>query len=157
MTVPIHISWDLYRGKAAVWCECVAAGVRRAVLLPRLDTIFAPVEEDPTRQTPYDELDWRLVSPTEADWHRYRELVEKAAARHGLEHRVQRVENLARWAGGRRVAVPQYHLWVFRDPEVGGTIDRLYEETDSRRRRELWRWLLSWTTPAPHSNTPDGR
>ena len=35
MTVPIQIPWDLYLGKVAVWCDCVNAGVRRAVLLPR--------------------------------------------------------------------------------------------------------------------------
>ncbi|MFW6078924.1 MAG: hypothetical protein ACODAE_04845 [Gemmatimonadota bacterium] len=174
MTVPIHISWDLYRGQAAVWCECVAAGARRAVLLPRLDTIFAPVREDPAGETPYAELDWRLVSPTETDWERYRELVARAAERHGLEHRAQRVENLARWAGGHRVAVPQYDIWVFRDAEVGRAIDRLYAETDQAERRELWRWLLAWTAPAAataaartdeddddddddRSNTHDGR
>ena len=157
MTVPLHISWDLYRGQAAVWCECVAAGVRRAVVLPRLDTIFAPVAEDPAGTTPYEELDWRLVSPTEADWERYRDLVEKAVARHRLAHCVQRVESLARWAGGRRVAVPQYHLWIYRDADVGRTIDRLYEETDPDGRRELWRRLLSWTAPANQSTTPDGR
>ena len=49
MTVPIQISWDLYQGRLAVWCECLKAGARRAVLLPRLDTIFAPREEDPGR------------------------------------------------------------------------------------------------------------
>lgn len=157
MTVPIHISWDLYRGQTAVWCQCVAAGARRAVLLPRLDTIFAPVHEDPSRETPYGELDWRLVSPTEADWRRYRELVEKLTEREGLPYRAQRVESLARWAGGRRVAVPQYHLWIYRDAEVGRRIDRLYDETDEAERREHWRWLLSWTASANHSTTPDGR
>ena len=52
MTVPIQIAWDLYQGKTAVWCECMTAGVRRAVLLPRLDPIFAPIEEDPARELP---------------------------------------------------------------------------------------------------------
>ena len=52
MTVPIQISWDMYQGKVAVWCECLGAGVRRAVLLPRLDPIFAPTEEDPARERP---------------------------------------------------------------------------------------------------------
>ena len=45
MTVPIVIPWDLYQGKLVVWCEAVAAGARRAVLLPRLDTIFAPQQD----------------------------------------------------------------------------------------------------------------
>ena len=72
VTVPIVIPWDLYEGKLVVWCEAVAAGARRAVLLPRLDTIFAPVQEDPAREREYVALDWRLVSPREADWTRTR-------------------------------------------------------------------------------------
>ena len=39
----------------------------QTVLLPRLDTIFAPMEEDPARERAYDSLDWRLVSP-QATW-----------------------------------------------------------------------------------------
>ncbi|HEX9106525.1 MAG TPA: hypothetical protein VF832_04845 [Longimicrobiales bacterium] len=145
MTVPIQISWDLYLGRLLVWCECLLAGVRRAVLLPRLDTIFSPMEEDPARELSYGELNWRLVSPTEADWQRYREMAERQAHRFGLELRVQRVENVARWMGGRQVAVPQYHLWLFRDPEVAEAIERLYDESDAEQRRGLWRWLLAWT------------
>ncbi len=114
MTVPIQIPWDLYQGKVAVWCECVRAGARRAVVLPRLDTIFAPREEDPGRLTEYDRLDWRLVSPTESDWSRYLEMVAKQAERARLPTHVQRVETIASWAGGRRVAVPQYHILVVR-------------------------------------------
>lgn len=148
MTVPIQISWDLHLGRVAVWCECLAAGVRRAVLLPRLDAIFSPVAEDPSRELPYTELDWRLVSPTEADWDRYRALVEKQAERHGLRCRMQRVENIARWVGGHTVAVPQYHIWLYRDEAVGEAIERLYDETDGGERRALWRWLLAWTAPA---------
>ncbi|HEX7119901.1 MAG TPA: hypothetical protein VF212_14005 [Longimicrobiales bacterium] len=148
MTVPIQISWDLHLGRVAVWCECLAAGVRRAVLLPRLDAIFSPVAEDPSRELPYTELDWRLVSPTEADWDRYRALVEKQAERHRLRCRMQRVENIARWVGGHTVAVPQYHIWLYRDEAVGEAIERLYDETDGGERRALWRWLLAWTAPA---------
>jgi hypothetical protein len=148
MTVPIHISWDLFQGQMSVWSECLVAGVRRAVLLPRLDTIFSPREEDPAREREYDTLDWRLVSPTEQDWTHYRALVEKAAARAGLQWRAQRVENLGRWAQGRSVPVPQYHLWMFREAEVGSAIERLYEELDPRERRRLWTWLLAWTSPA---------
>lgn len=148
MTVPIQIPWDLHLGRVLVWCECVAAGVRRAVLLPRLDTIFTPVEEDPAREHPYNELDWRLVSPTEADWAYYRALVEKQAARAGVQCRAQRVENVARWVGGRRMAVPQYHLWLYREAAVGDVIEGLYQELDAQRRRELWRWLLAWVAPA---------
>lgn len=148
MTVPIQISWDLYLGKVAVWCECLRAGVRRAVLLPRLDTIFAPREEDPARERAYDDLDWRLVSPTEADWEHYRELAVKQADRHGLQHRVQRVEDLAQWADGDRVAVPRYHIWLYRDPDVAERIDGLYDELDPEARRRRWRWLLAWTAPA---------
>ncbi|HEY8469836.1 MAG TPA: hypothetical protein VIL18_09345 [Longimicrobiales bacterium] len=147
MTVPIQISWDLYLGQVSVWCECLVAGVRRAVLLPRLDTIFSPEQEDPAREVPYRELKWRLVSPTEADWERYRELAQKQAARHGISLRTQRVEKLAGWAGGPRVPVPQYHLWLYRDAEVGAAIDELYEELDPARRRALWSWLLQWTAP----------
>ncbi len=149
MTVPIQISWDLYLGRVLVWCECLLAGVRRAVLLPRLDTIFSPVEEDPGRELAYGELDWRLVSPTESDWQRYRELAERQAARFGLRPRVQRVESVARWMGGRQVAVPQYHIWLYRDEDVGRRIDRLYDEPDAEERRKLWRWLLTWTAPSP--------
>ena len=152
MTVPIQIPWDLFHGKIVVWCECLTAGVRRAVLLPRLDTIFGPTEEDPARETQYDRLDWRLISPTEADWSRYRELVEKQAARTHVRWKMQRVENVARWVDGRHVAVPQFHIWLYADAAVGAAIDRLYEETDPRRRRELWRWLLSWTAPADVHN-----
>lgn len=148
MAVPILIPWDLHLGRIVVWCECLAAGVRRAVLLPRLETIFSPAEEDPGRGRPYDALDWRLVSPTEADWSHYRELAERQAARHGLTVLAQRVESLARWAGGARVTVPQYHLWLYRDPEVGAAIHSLYDEADAGRRRELWNWLLAWTAPA---------
>lgn len=153
MTVPIQISWDLHLGRIVVWCECLVAGVRRAVLLPRLDTIFSPVDEDPARELVYGELDWRLVSPTEADWTRYREMAERQAARAGLQLRAQRVENVGRWMGGRQVIVPQYHLWLFRDPEVGAAIERLYEEPSSDERRRLWRWLLSWTPPGGAEST----
>lgn len=147
MTVPIQIPWDLYQGKIAVWCECLNVGVRRAVLLPRLDPIFAPMEEDPARELEYKKLDWRLVSPTEGDWKHYREMMEKAAARAQLSWRAQRVENVARWVGGRQVSVPQYHLWLYRDPTVGDALDNLYDETDLMKRREMWRWLLSWISP----------
>lgn len=147
MTVPIQISWDLYLGRVLVWCECLVAGVRRAVLLPRLDTIFSPVEEDPTRELPRRDLDWRLVSPTEADWQRYRELVERQAGRYGVQVRAQRVESVARWMGGRQVAVPQYHLWLYRDAESGRAIERLYDEPVAEERRKLWRWLLAWCGP----------
>lgn len=148
MTVPIQIPWDLYLGKAAVWCECVAAGARRAVLLPRLDTIFAPVEEDPARERPYNTLDWRLVSPREEDWERYGEIVAKQAARSDVRIRKQRVENVAEWVGGRKVVVPQYHLWLYRDDRTAQAIDRLYAEPDPARRRELWRELLAWNASA---------
>ena len=147
MTVPIQIPWDLFHGKIVVWCECLRAGVRRAVLLPRLDTIFGPVDEDPARERPYAQLDWRLISPTEADWRRYRELVEKQAARDGIAWMAQRVETLARWVDGRRVAAPQYHLWLYRDADVRARIQALYDETDPVTRREHWRWLLAWTAP----------
>ncbi|HLU25227.1 MAG TPA: hypothetical protein VKZ58_05930 [Longimicrobiales bacterium] len=157
MAVPIQISWDLYLGQLVVWCECLAAGVRRAVLLPRLDTIFSPVQEDPAGEVPYDELDWRLVSPTEADWARYVELVGKHAGRFGVRYEVQRVENLAQWLGGRRVAVPQYHIWLYREENVAEAIARLYEELDPVRRRGLWRWLLAWTTPAQVKEPYDPR
>jgi len=152
MTVPIQIPWDLFQGKTAVWCECLLAGARRAVLLPRLDPIFAPMEEDPAREQPYTKLDWRLVSPTEADWDRYRAMVGKIAGRAQLQMHVQRVENVARWVGGRQVAVPQYHIWLYRDEPVGAALDRLYEELDPQQRRGLWRWLLAWTTPAQIHN-----
>jgi len=152
MTIPIHIPWDLYQGKAVVWAECLNAGVRRAVLLPRLDPIFAPTEQDPAREMPYARLDWRLVSPTEQDWQRYRAMVEKVASRTSLQMTVQRVENVASWVGGRQVAVPQYHIWIFRDDSVASAIERLYEETDAQERRGLWRWLLAWTSPAGARN-----
>ena len=148
MTVPIVIPWDLYQGKLVVWCEAVAAGARRAVLLPRLDTIFAPVEEDPTREREYASLDWRLVSPREEDWTKYRDMVEKQAARYAVLHRTQRVENVAEWVQGRKVVVPQYHLWVYREAAVAEEIDGLYAEPDARERRRLWRELLAWQTPA---------
>lgn len=148
MTVPIVIPWDLYHGKLVVWCEAVSAGARRAVLLPRLDTIFAPVEEDPAREREYHTLDWRLVSPREADWQRYREMVEKQSARSGIRYRMQRVENVAEWVGGRKVVVPQYHLWLYRDEAVAAEIDELYAESDAETRRRLWRELLAWQTSA---------
>jgi hypothetical protein len=50
------------------------------------------------------------------------------------------------------VAVPQYHLWLYRDPTVGDAMDQLYEETDPLKRREMWRWLLAWTAPAAARN-----
>jgi hypothetical protein len=148
MTVPIQIPWDLYLGRVVVWCECLEAGVRRAVLLPRLDTIFGPAEEDPAREMPREELDWRLISPTESDWRQYRTLVAKQAERAAVHVHAQRVENVARWIGGRAVAVPQYHLWLYRDGEVGRVIEALYDEPDTATRREKWRWLLAWTAPA---------
>ena len=153
MTVPIQISWDLFHGKTVVWCECVRVGVRRAVLLPRLDTIFAPVEEDPSRERPYASLDWRLVSPTEADWDRYREMVGKAAGRAQVSWLAQRIENVARWVNGRPVAAPQYHIWLYREGAVEARIRALYDEIDPERRRAHWGWLLAWTPPAG-SRTP---
>lgn len=152
MTVPIQIPWDLYQGKIAVWCECLGAGVRRAVLLPRLDPIFAPTEEDPARERPRAGLDWRLISPTEADWRRYCEMVEKQVERSALQWRAQRVENVASWVGGRQVAVPQYHLWLYQHDGVAEALDRLYDEIDAQERRALWRWLLAWTTPTASRN-----
>jgi hypothetical protein len=151
MTVPIVIPWDLYQGKLVVWCEAVAAGARRAVLLPRLDTIFTPVTEDPARERPYHTLDWRLVSPTEADWSRYGEMVSKQAARYAIRYRMQRVENVAEWVRGRKVVVPQYHLWLYRGEDVAAEIDDLYAESDVERRRRLWRKLLAWQTSADRS------
>jgi hypothetical protein len=148
MTVPIQVPWDLYLGRVVVWCECLEAGVRRAVLLPRLDTIFGPAEEDPARELPREELDWRLISPTEADWRQYRSLVEKQAERAGVHVQAQRVENVARWLNSRQASVPLYHLWLYRDPVVGERIQALYDETDPARRREQWQWLLAWTAPA---------
>jgi hypothetical protein len=148
MTVPIQIPWDYLAGQARVWCDCIAVGARRAVLLPRLEAVFSPLQEDPARELPRAELEWRLVSPTEADWTKYRALVEKQAERERVGYRVQRVENVARWAGGRRVIVPQYHLWLYRDPEAGRRIEALYEEPDPHKRRGHWRWLLAWTAPA---------
>jgi hypothetical protein len=152
LTVPIQIPWDLYQGKLAVWCECVHVGVRRAVLLPRLDPIFAPLEEDPAREQPRSNLDWRLVSPTESDWRRYCDMVEKHAQRAQIQWRAQRVENVASWVGGRQVAVPQYHLWLYQHEGVGQAIDKLYDEVDGTERRTMWRWLLSWTTPTSSRN-----
>lgn len=149
MTVPIMIPWDMYLGRVVVWCECINAGVRRAVLLPRLDTIFGPAEEDPAGQTPREELDWRLISPTEADWRQYQAMVEKQATRAGVRVYTQRVENVARWIGGRKAAVPQYHLWLFRDEAVARAIQALYDQPDGSEQREQWRWLLSWTAPGP--------
>jgi hypothetical protein len=148
MTVPIQIPWDLYLGRVVVWCECLNAGVRRAVLLPRLDTIFGPAEEDPGRELPREELDWRLISPTEADWREYRALVAKQAERAGVLLNAQRTENVARWFGGRKAAVPQYHLWLYRDEEVGRAIEALYDDPDADSRRRKWQWLLAWTAPA---------
>jgi hypothetical protein len=157
MTVPILIPWDMYLGRLVVWCECLQAGVRRAVLLPRLDTIFGPAEEDPARELPREELDWRLISPTEADWRQYRALVEKQATRAGLRVLEQRVENVARWIGGRQVAVPQYHLWLFREEEVGYRIQALYELSDPAAQREQWGWLLSWKAPEGRPAQPGNR
>lgn len=148
MTVPIQIPWDYHHGRIAVWCDCLAARVRRAVLLPRLDPIFSPAEEAPAGDVPYHSLDWRLVSPTEEDWQLYLGLARKEAGRQQLGCKAQRVENLARWAGGRMVAVPQYHVWLYRDPVVAEAIERLYDEPDPQERRGLWRWLLAWTAPA---------
>jgi hypothetical protein len=148
MTVPIVIPWDMYHGKLVVWCEAVAAGARRAVLLPRLDTIFAPVREDPTREQEYAALDWQLVSPRESDWGKYRELVEQHVARYGIEYRMQRVENVAEWVGGSKVVVPQYHMWLYRDEAVAAEIDQLYAEADAETRSGLWRELLAWQTSA---------
>jgi hypothetical protein len=147
VTVPIQIPWDLFQGRTAVWCECLRAGVRRAVLLPRLDTIFGPADEDPQREVAREALDWRLISPTEADWTHYRALVEKQAARTGVRLHVQRVENVARWIGGKPLAVPQYHLWLFVEPRVLEEIERLYDEPDAQQRIGRWRWLLGWTAP----------
>lgn len=152
MSVPIQIPWDLYHGRIVVWAECLNAGVRRAVLLPRLDPIFSPLEADPAREIPYAKLDWRLISPTEADWERYRELVEKVARRAQLEFHIQRVESIARWVGGKQVAVPQFHFWLYREAEVDAVIHKLYEELDVQERRGLWRWLLAWTAPASARN-----
>jgi hypothetical protein len=148
MTMPIMIPWDLYHGKLVVWCETVAAGARRAVLLPRLDTIFAPEEEDPARERPYGSLDWRLVSPRESDWARYEEMVAKQAARARIQYRMQRVESLAQWVGSRKVVVPQYHIWLFDAPATGARIEELYAEPDAARRSRLWRELLAWQTSA---------
>ena len=148
MTVPIVIPWDLYEGKVVVWCETVAAGARRAVLLPRLDTIFAPVREDPTRALEYAALDWRLVSPRESDWQRYEAMVRKHAERYGIRYRMQRVENVAEWVGGAKVVVPQYHLWLYREDLVAGQLDELYAESAAEERQRLWRELLAWQTSA---------
>lgn len=148
MTVPIVIPWDLYQGKLVVWCETVVAGARRAVLLPRLDTIFAPVEEDPGREREYHSLDWRLVSPREEDWNRYGEMVRKQAERYGIRHRLQRVESMAEWVQGRKVVVPQYHIWLYRDDAVEQEINQLYAESDPQERGRLWRELLAWQTSA---------
>lgn len=147
MTVPIQIPWDLFQGQCTVWCECLRAGVKRAVLLPRLDTIFGPADEDPQREQAREALDWRLISPTEADWQHYIEMAGRQAARAGVTLHVQRVENVARWIGGKPLAVPQYHLWLFVEPQVLETIEKLYDEPDPQRRGGLWRWLLGWTAP----------
>lgn len=155
MTVPIVIPWDLYEGKLVVWCEAVAAGARRAVLLTRLDTIFAPEREDPAREQEYAALDWRLVSPRESDWNKYGEMVEKQAARYGISYRKQRVENVAEWVGGSKVVVPQYHLWLYREEAVADEIDELYTELDVETRRVLWRELLTWQTSANPSMEED--
>ncbi|MEX1183328.1 MAG: hypothetical protein WEF86_08825 [Gemmatimonadota bacterium] len=157
MTVPIQIPWDLYLGRVVVWCECLSAGVRRAVLLPRLDTIFGPLEEDPSRELPREALEWRLISPTESDWTQYRALVAKQAERTGVRVSIQRVENVARWMGGRQAAVPQFHLWLYLDDDVGTAIEALYDETEPERRREQWQWLLSWTAPAHDAGQGIGR
>ena len=146
MTVPIVIPWDLYQGKLVVWCEAVVAGARRAVLLPRLDTIFAPVREDPSREQEYDALDWQLVSPKESDWQKYERMVRKQAERYGIQHRMQRVENVAEWVHGKKVVVPQYHLWLYREDAVNEMIEELYAEPDAGERRRLWRELLTWQT-----------
>jgi len=147
VTVPILIPWDMFLGKTIVWCECLRAGVRRAVLLQRLDTIFGPAEEDPGRELEREQLDWRLLSPTEADWLRYRELVARQAERTGVLLHAQRVENIARWIGKRQFAVPQYHLWLYLQPDILEKIEALYDEPDPQQRAELWRWLLGWTGP----------
>ena len=147
MTVPIQIPWDLFLGQTIVWCDCLRAGVRRAVLLPRLDTIFGPAEEDPQRALERHQLDWRLISPTEADWRRYREQVEKHAQRAAVLLHTQRVENVAQSFGNRRVAVPQYHLWLYTQVDVLEKIEQLYDEPDPQQRAGLWRWLLGWTAP----------
>jgi hypothetical protein len=125
--------------------------VRRAVLLPRLDTIFGPAEEDPARELPREELEWRLISPTEADWVQYRSLVAKQAERADVRVHIQRVENVARWIGGRQAAVPQYHLWLYREDDIGAAIEQLYDETDPESRRKQWQWLLTWTAPVNQS------
>jgi hypothetical protein len=148
MAVPIVIAWDLYEGKLSVWCEAVAAGARRAVLLPRLDTIFGPAEEDPAREREYGSLDWRLISPRETDWARYERMVAKQAERYGVAYRMQRVENVAEWVGGRKVVVPQYHLWLYAAEETAVRIEELYAESDPARRGRLWRELLAWQTLA---------
>lgn len=157
MTVPIQVPWDLFEGKIVVWCECLAAGARRAVLLPRLDTIFSPIVEDRAGSVPYESREWKLISPTEADWDRYRGIAKKHAERHGLDCKVQRVENLARWIGGHTVAVPQYHIWLSRGGMVAEVIERLYDEPDPQSQRGLWRWLLAWTAPAENFEPYDPR
>jgi hypothetical protein len=148
VSVPIVIPWDLYEGKLVVWCEAVAAGARRAVLLPRLDTIFAPVREDPAREQEYSALDWRLASPRESDWTKYEGMVKRHTERYSIEYRMQRVENVAEWVGGSKVVVPQYHLWLYREAAVAAEIDELYAEPDAEKRRGLWRELLTWQTSA---------
>jgi hypothetical protein len=42
-------------------------------------------------------------------------MVAKQAERFGIAYRMQRVENVAEWVGGRKVVVPQYHLWLYAD------------------------------------------
>ena len=94
-----------------------------------------------------------LWAKTEADWERYRELVGKAADRADVSWLAQRIENVARWVGGRPVAAPQYHIWLYREEVVETRIRALYDEIDPERRRAHWRWLLAWTPPAG-SRTP---
>jgi len=147
MTVPIQIPWDLYLGRVVVWCECLSAGVRRAVLLPRLDTIFGPLEEDPARELKRESLEWRLISPVESDWTQYRALVDKQAARAGIRIHAQRVESIGQFMNGRQASVPQYHLWLYKEDDVETALNVLYDETDPSKRREMWRWLLQWTAP----------
>ena len=61
--------------------------------------------------------------------------------------------DVARWLGGKQAAVPQYHLWLYREDAVGRRIQALYDVTDPVRRREEWQWLLAWTAP-PHEPQP---
>ncbi|MDX1674250.1 MAG: hypothetical protein R3314_05540, partial [Longimicrobiales bacterium] len=77
---------------------------------------------------------------------KYRGMVEKQAERYGIRHRMQRVENVAEWVHGKKVVVPQYHLWLYREDAVNETIEALYAESDPQERRRLWRELLTWQT-----------